>query len=360
MVTALSTLTAYIQPPFASWVGDFGGWSSDFTAAYIAANIGNAGFDCPMPLSKNGSVSYAARVAQFLYGIPITSACCQQHGYCGAQYSSDVRFIWGLPPADASTSAPFPDAGGCDLSGMDSYTERDLEAALRAAGAGAEGIRAHLRFNSAGSSNFNAGSSPVELRLPRAAAALLPARRGGVFARNPQVNGAAGDVSPLIPCAVMTSRLRAQLTPLRNQTDFIDSMQHTQAAAASLEGSLPRVDVTALGLPASASDAGPPYAPGNPANTSSGGEDDNVHETWLRPVPGGQTAFLYSLTFVYYQQYELIRGVAIAAVAVAVAAVYGAVLIVSASAAVALTTAAGVLSITTCLIGFVWTFNPSK
>ena len=57
-------------------------------------------------------------------------------------------------------------------------------------------------------------------------------------------------------------------------------------------------------------------------------------------------------------QYALIRGVAIAAVAVAAAAVYGAVLLVSASPAVALTTAVGVVSITTCLVGWVWMLNP--
>jgi len=59
-----------------------------------------------------------------------------------------------------------------------------------------------------------------------------------------------------------------------------------------------------------------------------------------------------------FSQYAIIRGVAVTAVAVAVGAVFAAVLLVTGSLAVAGTTAAGVLSIAVCLVGWVWALNP--
>ena len=58
-------------------------------------------------------------------------------------------------------------------------------------------------------------------------------------------------------------------------------------------------------------------------------------------------------------QYNIIRGVALTCVLIAVGAVFLAGFIV-ATPAVALMTATGVFSITVQLIGFVWLLNPNK
>lgn len=123
------------------------------------------------------------------------------------------------------------DDGGCDVSaGYVSHAA--VRAALRADGA-----------------RHGAPPGPhVTVSGAAAAAAAFPAP---LRARAP---------SPLtlVPCHVMTTRLRTQHKPLRNQSDFIAAKQVMESEVAKLQGSLPRVtDFALLGLP--------PPAPGAPA-----------------------------------------------------------------------------------------------
>jgi Niemann-Pick C1 protein len=84
---------------------------------------------------------------------------------------------------------------------------------------------------------------------------------------------------------------------------------------------------------------------------------DNEHSAWLAPAPGG-AAFAYSLTFVYYEQYQFIRGVAMYVVLLTLGAVYLALAAATGSLAVALATAALVLCVTLDMLGLLWLANP--
>jgi hypothetical protein len=349
-------------------VADFDNWAAPSTRDYIIAKLASGSIDCPVPLTADNA-TFAARVMQFVADVPINSTCCQQNGYCGAQYSTDVKFLWGLPkPAPNTSSAAaaavaaagaVPEAaddGGCDL--LAGYVPQHLlERAARAAAA-------------SGSSNepLLGGWDGGALALPAAVAAHLPephkrrlATALAARAGSPHLAAAASDADallaavappwsslPLIPCHVMTSRLRVQLTPLRNQSDFIDSMEHTQAAVGQLQGLLPTVDLRVYGITAPG-----PQAPGSP-----GAFSDNQHTQWLPRVDSSGAAFMYSLTFVYYDQYRYIGGTAVTLVAVAVAAVFAAGLLVT-HPAVAATTGVLVASVAIDVVGAVWALNPT-
>jgi Niemann-Pick C1 protein len=83
---------------------------------------------------------------------------------------------------------------------------------------------------------------------------------------------------------------------------------------------------------------------------------DNQHVSWLAPAPGG-AAFPYSLIYVYYAQYRVIRGVAVANVLLAVGAIFFALLLVS-SLTVALVTSLFAASVTLSILAWVWMWNP--
>lgn len=127
---------------------------------------------------------------------------------------------------------------------------------------------------------------------------------------------------------ILSSRLRGQHTALRNQSDFIQSMQITQAAVDLLQQRLPKREE-----PLAISDA-PPLAPGG-------------------------TAFPYSLFYVYYAQYSYIQGVAIQNMFLAIGAVFLAVLTV-ASGATAIMVSVCVTSIAISIVGFLYLLNPSE
>ena len=83
-----------------------------------------------------------------------------------------------------------------------------------------------------------------------------------------------------------------------------------------------------------------------------------LDEQFVEPVTG-EPAYPYSLFYVYYDQYNYIRGVAVQSVALALAAVLLASYLVS-SGQVALFTTVMVASVTLGMIGWVWVLNPSR
>lgn len=423
--------------PASLQVSDFETWSSASNRQYVELH---PELDCPPPLDPSTS-THASRVAQYIYSIAIDSPCCQSAGYCGGQYSSDVKFLWGVPKQQNGTisvagaeaahtasmgvavdggmitesvtkqgggrsplisinqvpgrvyrsttrvqhggsdgssdsvdgSVPVSplsldiDDGGCDMS-VGYLTHAEVEAAiqrLHAAMAGQLLQSSPAPAPSSAAVAIDAASISIPSHL---VADVLPPSFGhrvlnsaaAVAKQQQQREGAASPSSPfttttLIPCHVMTSRLRTQHTPLRNQSDFINSMQHTQAAVATLQSALPTVDLSMLGI----SGYGP-LQPGQPLNTSVNGSaytSDNEHTAWLPPAPGG-AAFPYSLVYVYYDQYSIIRGVTVTMTATAIAAVFGASYVVAAP-SVAAVTALMVTSVVVTLVGWVWLLNPA-
>ena len=202
--------------------------------------------------------------------------CCR---YCGAQYSTDVKFYWGLaapPPPNTTAMTNFNlrtsvgDATVCDpFFGF--VQEHALLRALRGAEQHSKlklgGVGAHPDNNKLKSDYARhprrrthlgeflspvpsvAGVRGVDLSAFEGALDRLPAAftRKLAAAAARSIDGGGAQNITLIPCHVMTSRLRSQLTPLRNQSDFISAMQHTQAAVAQLQGVLPRINFQALG-----------------------------------------------------------------------------------------------------------------
>jgi len=112
-----------------------------------------------------------------------------------------------------------------------------------------------------------------------------------------------------------------------------------QSALKKLEGALPTLDFALLGVPMGPEDPG----------AGSNDDTDNVHTAWLPDAPGG-SAWPYSLVYVYYDQYDYIRGIAVTNVLAAIAAVFFASLLVAVP-AVALIATFLVASSTLCLVG---------
>lgn len=209
-------------------------------------------------------------------------------------------------------------------------------------------------------------SSVVHVSLEAAAAVGIPeahlahARALGASAANASFHHAGalqGAPVTLIPCHIMTSRLRTQHTPLHNQSDFIAAKQVMQTAMQQLleagplqlNPPLPTVDLALLGVTQ--------LGPEDPSSAENA-DTDNEHKSWLPDAPGG-AAWPYSLIYVYYEQYDVIRGVAVTNVLAAIAAVFFASLLVSVP-AVALLSTFLVASATLCLVGWVWLLNPHR
>jgi hypothetical protein len=374
---AVGGLSRYIVAPVFSWVADFESWGTPDTAAYIKQH---PELGCPTPLLPS-EASFAQRVAQFVFDVPIESQCCQSAGFCGGQYSTDVKFLWGVPKANASEAqapeAPEAwtvgaDAGARAQGDLTSFsggrptshvTKRGREIAL-ARGEGPQFRSLTSGFDDGGCvvAADGSGAGYVAQRdLERALGARVASSRVRLPAAHVLVGDGAGSGNmSLVPCHVMVSRLRTQHTPLRNQSDFVAAMQRTQAAVQALQAGIPRVDLAALGI-SSWGPLGPGAAlPG--ANASGEGDgagaSDNEHLSWLPPTDASSAAFAYSLFYVYYEQYSYLRGAVLNMLAAALAAVFATSLLVTGSLAVASVTCALVASLVLCLCGFVFLLNP--
>ena len=151
---------------------------------------------------------------------------------------------------------------------------------------------------------------------------------------------------PKQPIAVMHSRLRTESIALRVQEDFVHTMQATQQLVSKSAVSLPPVDVGAFHINTAAPVPFP--VPSDP--------NDNMHYRWIDPAPGGN-AYAYSLYYVYYDQYNYIRGVALQSILLALGAVFVAIVWIS-TPAVAVVVVLCVFSVAVDLVGFIWMLNP--
>lgn len=402
LATDLDALTNVLVPPVYSWVASFAAWADPG-----AGGAASCGAKCKCPTLLPQSAPLASRVAQFIYDVPIDGVCCQEHDFCGGQYASDIAFLWGVPKASgigAPTSAgEVESAVGRDgnllrptfFIGSDGSSNRVVSAdalapistvaavtkvgkSTRVLSETVVGQVSRSRIERAGASAVTVDDGGCDMSagyvlhidVISIVAAEAGVSRNGVtlssngvsvrdLSRLPlrmrnarSARGSAANATTLIPCHIMTSRLRTQHTPLRNQDDFINSKRVMQSAMATLQSSLPIVDLSLLGVdgygPLEPAPVGPLLPPENTT--------DNAHRSWLPPAPGG-AAFPYSLVYVYYEQYDYIRGVAIANSAIAIAAVFAALMLVS-SLVVASITSFLVASITATILVWVWALNP--
>ena len=93
MIQGLSSLTEYLEPPIYSWFTAFTTWSEsrDIINGALCHPSGEPEYcDCPT-IPAPDEMPFPERVQLFL-NVSIDSTCCQKAGFCGAQYSSDVRF----------------------------------------------------------------------------------------------------------------------------------------------------------------------------------------------------------------------------------------------------------------------------
>lgn len=371
-------LSNFVVAPVYSWISDFEIWSSPDTLSFVT-NPSNAGLHCPIPLPAV-NFSYASRVAQYVYDIEIESACCQQAGYCGGQYATDIKFLWGVPklssmplnkqagrkedmqPLAESSMVGFDGhvtahvtKSGSSISIVSKpgmiYRSIDTSSSIDDGGCDlSSGYLLHSEVDLAidTSSRYSTRSGRASSSKVRVLAKSLPER----FFMN-KVSSSLDDLVELIPCHVMTSRLRTQHTPLRNQSDFINSMNNIKTAVSSLQMGLPQVDLSVLGI----SSYGPLVPGSDDFNTNySGGVGDNQHSSWLPPA-SSDGAFPYSLFYVYYEQYGYIRGTVINMILISLAAVFLISYLVS-SLRVAAVTTVMILSLVVSMCGFLWVLNP--
>jgi uncharacterized membrane protein len=223
------------------------------------------------------------------------------------------------------------------------HAARGPSAAVRAAAEAAEAWRIASAVPGASAS----------ARLLRAAAAhteALAADGGSALTVT-----ALGVAVALAPTTVMTSRMRTLHTALRDQAAFVAAMRATQGAVHRLTPGIPMADPAELAPPGTPINS---MSPGGPGNVT-----DNEHTAWLKPAPAGlnndvEAAFPYSLFYVYYEQYDYIRGVAITSVLNSLGAAFLAVLMVT-SPAVATFVALMVGTVAVDVIGIVWLLNPA-
>jgi hypothetical protein len=265
------------------------------------------------------------------------------------------------------------DDGGCDLSY--GYLQHSDVAAARAAAAAALGGDASRLLAPAvavSAAGLAALSPAAQQQLERGLRRTHPGAHSALSAASVGADSpfaaAAGERSllsaveriTLVPCHVLTSRLRSQLTALHNQSDYIGALAHVNAAVSRLQAVLPTVDLSVFGIDP-ATGVGPDV-PGSAAGVfplAYNYTSDNEHAAWMAPAPGG-AAFPYSLTFVYYSQYQFIRGVAVWNALLTIGVVYAAAYLVTSSLAVAAATAAMVACVTVDVVGFVWLLNPRE
>eukprot|EP01138_Halocafeteria_seosinensis_P004784 gb/GECG01004892.1/.p1 GENE.gb/GECG01004892.1/~~gb/GECG01004892.1/.p1 ORF type:complete len:1113 (+),score=109.87 gb/GECG01004892.1/:1-3339(+) len=206
-----------------------------------------------------GEAPIAIRAHWFLTSLPTEGKCCQQKGLCGARYSSDLKFLWG-PPVFLNVAW---------RGGLHSQRAVDYVASIEQAD----------RVNGSGK-----GYVPIE---------------------------------------IMSSRIQAQHTQLKDQNDFISVMQTLQSASDSMGKLVYQFDGKEL-LRSIPSDAAPPSSLETTAASYAGGDNREHHTQFVKQAPGG-TVFPYSLFYVYYEQYNYIRGIALQNFLLALGAVYVAI-----------------------------------
>jgi hypothetical protein len=395
LTDGLSTLSEDIVPPVYSWYNQFLQWSTETTWNDIHSSPDQSKV-CPLPLYTT-NYTLGARVEQFLYDIPIDSACCQDYAHCYAQFEADVKLLWvsSRPAVDAALQAqsvPHPRveaqtnlardvvSGGTGPRELRVWHSEPWEPAGNPSDNHA-GILAGSRAEAAKRLMASRIHSPQRLlaferaakvvELWRRASKMAPFEQPSFFLTAASrehlellnsvqdgellLSSAQQLMEALTPITVMTSRLRTTHTALRDQTDFVRAMEATQAAVHRLAQDIPMVDPAAMVPPGVVVESHTRGIVGN--------QSDNEHLEWLAPAPSGpdnkvEAAWPYSLFYVYYEQYDYIRGVAVSNVLVALAAAYMAVLLVT-SPAVALFVGGMVLCVTIDVIGFVWALNPS-
>jgi len=295
----LAAATDIINGPIYSWMAALEAYSTLApwkAPALGASHLLGAKEGCYQPF-KGAPV--AINAYRFVTELPIDSACCQSRGQCGAQYTSDVTFFW-APLADWHTT--FPNA------------TVELAQFLQQVA------------NSSRTVTSSDGSSYV-------------ASNDG-----------------MVPLYIMSSRLRTQHVALRDQSTFISAMQGIYAAVSRLAPAIPTLSEAQVSsmLP-------PGTALRSHTRGKVGAFSNNQHtpETgWLAEAPtDGGPAFPYSLTYVYYEQYNIIRGVAVENFLLALGAVFASVMLLASPSAAIFTTAM-VACITLDIVGLMWVWNP--
>lgn len=248
------------------------------------------------------------------------------------------------------------DDGGCDVS-SGFLMQREVEAILKHMNGGNEAIeglgssvhlRPHSVVNVLGPKNARILTNSDNFAANSLLMHLQESEEQGLNPMEYLDLGLLDDSVKLVPCHVMTSRLRAQHTPLRTQKDFIDAKQILDSVVNILQNDLPTLDLEKIGVKG--------YGPLVPGVIIPDMDDIRGHTQWLPPAPGG-LAFPYSLIYVFYEQYDFIRGVAMSNVLCAIGAVFLASFVVS-HPSVAGMTSLLVSSAVITLCGWVWLFNP--
>ena len=271
-------------------------WMAALQAYYTLALWETEPAACYEPLP---GAPIALQAFQFVTQLPINSACCQGHGQCGAQYTSDIAFFWASVP---EWHRQFPGAANITSSYLQAVANSSRE----------------------------------------------------VLGPDGSTNTASND--GMVPLYIMSSRLRTQHVALRDQSTFISAMQGIYAAVSRLAPAVPALTDTQLAnmLPAGT-------RVHSNAEGRMGAFSNNQHTPesgWLAGAPTkGGPAFPYSLTYVYYEQYNEIRGIAVENFLLALGAVFAAVMFL-ASPAAALFTTAMVACITVDIVGLMWVWNP--
>ncbi len=296
----LAAATKVINGPVYSWMAALDAyntlapWKSALGLDAVQGMRGDSSCYTPFP-----DAPIAVQAYRFVTELPIDSACCQSKGQCGAQYTSDVSFFW-APLAEWKRQ--FPNASSTLLE----YLGR-------------------------------VANSTREAVAPDGSKALV-SNQG------------------MVPLHIMSSRLRTQHVALRDQSTFISAMQGIYAAVSRLAPSVPSLTDAQLRSMLPAGTDLHSTVRGIP-----GAFSDNQHTPatgWLAKAPTeAGPAFPYSLTYVYYEQYNIIRGVAIENFLLALGAVFASVMIL-ASPSAALFTTVMVACITLDIVGLMWVWNP--
>lgn len=136
-----------------------------------------------------------------------------------------------------------------------------------------------------------------------------------------------GSGKGFVPIEIMSSRIQARHTRLENQDDFISVMQNLQHASEHMGKQVYQFDQELLkrSIPPGAE---APSSPKKSAAAYPGADNSLQHTQFVKQAPGGPL-FPYSLFYVYYEQYDFIRGVALQNFLLALGAVYFATMLLT-------------------------------
>jgi len=338
-------------------------WVVNRTLADAAAAAAAAAVAAAAEAEHPASAILADGAAAELAARPVTAGF-----YSGVSTAGDAH-PWSAGWWEAARwqprTADFPGTPGAPSAGLHAVTagsRRDAVLALLSPGRAADAAPAPAAVAAAEAAEAwrvagrsSAPSSPGAQLPPHVAEHLALGATRHRQAGPAAVAAALAAARSLAPVAVVTSRMRTVHTALRDQHDFVGAMQATAGAVHRLVDGIPRVN------PADAVPAGVDTHADHPG--SPGEHSDNQHHAWLSPAPVGpddapEAAFPYSLFYVYYDQYNIIRGAAVTTVLTALGAAFLAVLVVT-SPTVAITVAVMVLTVTIDIVGIIWLLNPS-